>query len=301
MGNFRDVLRVIVGNKPNTDGETHHAMDIDDKDGFAPIRTSHNIAQSTETGQQANSAHASRFVIGIGMAFLATVPILQSSSGEPTRDKDMTELVLSSSGDAFLLLGPIYFEKVRQGILSISLNVLDNFLDKFGSMLTQYGYSRSEKLQLLTTQFLDSTLKYWLKDAVSNSEVGERIRALCRWLSQALRGQKIRSWRSRDCVVRFLTRYIAEDAAQAVWSIPPADEKDLDEEPETLPVAMLPRLGADEDIRIRFRVAGANASLFSAARKTGRDPSQLYLEIKEWLTKDILECAFFVTTAFLVH
>lgn len=301
MGNFRDVLSVIVGNKPNIGSGTHHAMDVDDKDGFAPIRTSHNIAQSVETGQQANSTHASRFVTAISIAFLATVPILQSSSGEPTRDKDMAELVLNSPGDAFLLVGPTYFEKVRQGILSISLNVLDNFLNKFETMLTQYGYSRSEKLQLLTTQFLDSTLKYWLKDAVSNSEVGEHIRALCRWLSQSLRGQKIRSWRSRDCVVRFLTRYIAEDAAQAIWSIPPADEKDPDEKPETLPVAMLPMLGGDEDIRIRFRVAGANASLFSAARKTGRDPSQLYLEIKEWLTKDILEYAFFIATTFFVH
>lgn len=298
MGHFRDVLRAIVANKSNTDDRTHHTMDIDDKDGFAPIRTSHNITPSTETGQRADSAHASRFVTSIGMAFLATVPILQSSSGEPTRDKDMAELVLNSSGDAFLLVGPTYFEKVRQGILSISLNVLDSFLDKFESMLTQYTYSRSDALQLLTTKFLDSTLKYWLKDSVSNSEIGEHIRTLCRWLLQSLQCQKIRSWRSRDCVAHFLTRYIAEDAAQTVWSISPADP---DGEPGTLPVTMLPRLGADEDIRIRFRVAAANASLFSAARKTGQDLSQLYLEIKNWLTKDILKYDFSTTSIFLFH
>jgi len=268
---------------------THHAMDVDDGDGFAPIRTTHSITQAAETSLQADSVRAIQRIADTCMAFLAIVPILQSSSGEPTRDKDLTELVLNCSDDKFLLLGPIYFGKVRQRILNMSLNVLDDFLGKFDQMLKPYTYSRSEKLQLLTTQFLDSTLHHWKQDAVSSSEVGERIRDLCQWLSHTLRKNQIRSWRTRDCVARFMKRYIAEDAEQTMWSMVLPDEEGGHVEPEALPAAILPMLGADQDIRVRFRVAFENASLFSVARKTGRDPSELYIEIKEWLTDDIDE------------
>jgi serine-protein kinase ATM len=266
---------------------THHAMDIDDGDGFAPIRTTHAITQSAETSQPTDSVWANQCIADSCMTFLAIVPILQSSSGEPTRDKDLTELVLNSSDDKFLLLGPLYFGKVRQRILNISLNALDGFLDKFDQMLKPYTYSRSEKLQLLTTQFLDSTLHHWKQDAVSRSEVGERIRDLCQWLSDALRRNQIRSWRTRDCVARFMRRYLAEDPEQDIWSTVLPDEEGGKVKPEALPAAILPMLGADQDIRVRFRVAFENASLFSVASKTGQDPSQVYSEIKAWLTDDI--------------
>lgn len=223
------------------------------------------------------------------MTFLAIVPILQSTSGEPTRDKDLTELVLNSADTAFLLVGPVYFAKVRQRILNISLNVLDGFLDKFDQMLKQYTYSRSEKLQLLTTQFLDATLHHWKQDNVSSSEVGDRIRDLCQWLSDTLRRNQIRSWRTRDCVARFMKRYLVEDPEQVIWTMVSPDDEGRNIKTEASPAAILPMLGADQDIRVRFRVAFDNASLFTVARKTGRDPSQLYSEIKGWLTDDIDE------------
>jgi ataxia telangiectasia mutated family protein len=262
-------------------------MNVDDGDGFAPIRTTHAITQSVETNQQADSVWAIQCIADVCMTFLAIVPILQSSSGEPTRDKDLTELILKCSDVKFLLVGPIYFGKVRQRILNMSLNVLDGFLDKFDRMLKPYIYSRSEKLQLLTTQFLDSTLHYWKQDTVSSSEVGERIRDLCHWLSNTLRRNQIRSWRTRDGVARFMKRYLTEDPEQVIWSMVLPDEEGGIVESEALPAAILPMLGADQDIRVRFRVAFDNASLFSVARKTGRDPSHLYSEIKGWLTDDI--------------
>jgi ataxia telangiectasia mutated family protein len=283
----------VIGQQ-STDSEAPHAMDVDDGDGFAPIRTSHTTTQSSETSQQIDSMRAHRSIADSCITFLAIVPVLQSSSGEPTRDKDLTELILNCSENKFLLVGPMYFEKVRQRVLNISLNVLDGFLRKFEQMLKPYAFSRSEKLQLLTTQFLDSTLHIWKQDTVSRSEVGERVRDLCQWLSDTLRRNQIRSWRTRDCVARFMKRYIAEDPEQAIWSMV-SDEDCGTVGPEALPAGILPMLGADHDIRVRFRVAYENASLFSVARQTGRDPSQLYTEIKQWLTDDIdewvLRCA----------
>jgi serine-protein kinase ATM len=279
----------MVVSQQSVGSGSYHAMDVDDGDGFAPIRTTHSITQAAEAIQQTDSLRATQSIINSCMTFLAIVPILQSSSGEPTRDKDLTELVLNCSDDKFLLVGPIFFGKIRQRILNVSLNILDGFLDKFDQMLKPYTYSRSEKLQLLTTQFLDSTLHHWKQDAVSSSEVGERIRDLCQWLSNTLRKNQIRSWRTRDCVARFMKRYLAEDTEQTIWSMGSTDEEGGDMQPEALPAAILPMLGADRDIRVRFRVAYENANLFSVARQTGRDPSQLYTEIKKWLTDDIDE------------
>src|ERR1700733_7253389 len=163
---------MIVGQQ-SVDSGSYHAMDVDYGDGFAPIRTTHSITQAAEAIQQADSLQATQCIIDNCMTFLAIVPILQSSSGEPTRDKDLAELVLNCADDKFLLVGPIFFGKVRQRILNISLSILDGFLGKFEQMLKPYAYSRSEKLQLLTIQFLDSTLHHWKQDAVSSSEVGE--------------------------------------------------------------------------------------------------------------------------------
>ena len=107
------------------------AMDVDDGDGFGPIRTTRAITQSAEARHQADNVWANQYIANSCMAFLAIVPILQSSSGEPTRDKALTDMVLNCSEDKFLLVGPIYFGKVRQKILNISLNIIDSFLDKF--------------------------------------------------------------------------------------------------------------------------------------------------------------------------
>lgn len=272
---------MIVGDKPGP----HQTLDTDDRDGFAPIRTNHAIAQSAETGQQIDDTHSNRCIANICMAFLTVVPVLQSLSGEPTRDKGLTELTLNCSADNFLLLGPIYFSKVRQRVLYISVNVLGKFLEKFEVILRQYEYSRSERLQLLVTQFLESTLHLWKQDVVVSSDVGGSVCDLCQWLSDILRAEKIRSWRTRDRVARFMQQYILEDPTQVAWTTP-----DSDEEPPSLPIDLLPMLGADRDVRIRFRVASSTARLFAVAHE---DPSELYMKIKGWLTNDIDECVPF--------
>lgn len=268
---------------PVDNGGTHSAG-LDDNDGFAPIRINSAATQAADATQKNNGTYADRCVTDSCMTFLALVPILQGSSGESTRDKELTEMVLNCSGDRFLLISSIYFGQIRKRYLHISLSVLDRFLEKLGAMLETYEYARSEQLQLLVTQFLNSTLHHWKEDIIANSDTAENISTLCRWLSSILKAGKIKSWKTRDCVARFMHSYILEDSGQKIWSMIPSDE---DSDPGSLPTNLLPMLGADQDIRVRFRVAYTNASLFSVARETGHDPTQLYAELKGWLTNDI--------------
>ena len=288
MIHLKDVLRVIVGQKCN-DARTSHTMnDADDKDGFAPIRVNQ---QSPEARQQTEERIAHRYIAEVCVAFLALVPILQSTSGESTRDKELTELVLQSESK-FHLVASVFFKNVGQRHLSLSASTLDLFLKKIGDLLQQYNYSRSEKLQLLVTQFLDSTLHIWSQESMANSEIGDDIREFCHWISSILKDNKIRSWKLRDFAVRFLDRYLHTDPSHSVWA---RDGVDMD----CLPANLLPILGADRDIRVRFRVAVVNARLFSIARTVGQDALVLYDTIKRSLTTDLQKYVTVLSLDFL--
>ncbi|KZP09916.1 hypothetical protein FIBSPDRAFT_922456 [Athelia psychrophila] len=272
MSGLREVLRAASGSTSSTEP----VGDTEDRDGFEPIRTNHVIAQSADVGQQSNDSQSNQSIAATCTSLLSVVPVLQSLSGEPTRDKAITDLVLQCSAEKFLLLGPAYFSKVHRRVLYMSLKVLGELLEKFEGILQEYEYSRSEQLQLLVTQFLRSTLHLWKQDSADPDEVGDNIGQLCHWLSNALHKQKIRSWRTRDVVIQFLQQYIVEDPAQSIWA--------GDAESSPPPMDLLPMLGDDRDVRIRFRIASSTAQLFSV---TQEDPSDLYARIKQWLTNDI--------------
>lgn len=281
-------LQDVLSRNFSGNGVAEAPIDVYDRDGFAPIRTTQVIAALADTGHETSRRQGERRIATLCVNFLAIVPVLQSSSGVPTRNKELTELVLNCPDEEFTVLSPAFFGNIRHKYINIGHVVLDNFLEKLNIMLRKYRYSRSESLQCLVTEFLDSTLDQWSAESVACSDVGEKVRQLCRWLGDMLLGNKIRSWRTRDAVCRFLTRYIVSDPAQSIWSTPlPDDEDEVDK--DALPASMLPRLGADQDIRIRFRAATANAMLFEVARRSPRDPAELYANIKGWLTTDIDE------------
>jgi serine-protein kinase ATM len=284
MKTLRDVLRTVVGDQL----KDSRAMDVDDKDGFGPIRTTRTIGASTET-RQADDIGTNRCIAEICMSFLTVVPILQSSSGEPTRDAELTDFVLGCVDEKFFLLAPIFLDNVRQRTLNLNVNTLDNFLDKLAPLLGTYIYSRSERLQLLVTQFLHSTLPIWLQKSVATTDVGHHIRQLTAWLSEIVRNKKIRYWRVRDSIIRFLDDYLALDPRQEIWTLFDDDDGVGTSEFQQ-PVAILPFLGADEDIRVRFRAGVANARLFSLARQIGQDAEGVYVDIKEWLTREMDKC-----------
>ena len=262
---------------------------------FGPIRTT-TTRQSSDVSEDSDGSCSSRYVLEVCIGFLTVGPALQSASGEPTRDKALTEVVLTcaeSRPASFLLVCPILFKKTRQGFVNLSVKNLDSFLDELGSLLQLYEYARSKRAQLLTAQFLDSTLDTWASRQIMIGEVLGKVRHICDWLSGALKKQKIKDWFVRDFLARFLDRYLAKDPEQFAWS-------GSDNAVQHLPDALLPMMTSDEDIRVRFRVAVINARLFAVARHVGRSALSLYDSIKQWYTVDLDEYAHHIMIIFLI-
>ncbi|RDB20837.1 Serine/threonine-protein kinase TEL1 [Hypsizygus marmoreus] len=280
---LRSILRVSLGYESNSSTGTRT---MDDKDGFGPIRTAA-TQQRTDMHDSSEDNHSNHFILDVCIAFLTVGPTLQSASGEPTRDKDLMELVLDCSEprpDMFLLTFPIVLRNIRQRTLNCSVKSLDDALNELSRLLQLYAYARSEQLQSLATQFLTSTVDIWASPGVAIGEALDKVKQICKWLSGALRKKKIRAWAVRDLIARFLDRYLLLDPTEAAWSI--VDEQESNEVQEK-PSVLLPMMGADEDMRVRFRVAVINARLFTFARRVRRPPPDMYNSIKQSYTVDL--------------
>jgi ataxia telangiectasia mutated family protein len=257
----------------------HQTTDVDDKDGFGPIRTtpahgSFRTIQTLEDGQPAQQ------LLQICISFITCGPFLQSASGEPTRDKELTEIVLRCAKNQparFGLVCPIFLNQIRHGTLSLHLKHLDSFLNQMSDLLKQYQFARSERIHQLLIDLLDSTLSIWLSPQAQSNDVGEMVGDLCAWLAKALRKQKISTWTLRDALAQFLDRYLSLDPSQTYWS---STEEDL-------PTTLLPMMTADHDIRVRFRVAVLNTRLFDLEVHTGQSPTTMYTVIQKWYTVDL--------------
>jgi ataxia telangiectasia mutated family protein len=86
--------------------------------------------------------------------------------------------------------------------------------------------------------------------------------------------------------------YLESDPNEVVWSM---NSEGVEQSDVTLPSQMIPRLGADDDIRIRLKMAAINARFLSSAQS--EDAVELYGRFKEPLSKDVGKCVF---TSFFV-
>jgi ataxia telangiectasia mutated family protein len=276
---LKDLLRTFVS-KPEAGSVTSEAQDLD----FAPIQSSSAAASADRGPEHLTRWH--RHALDVTLAMLTVVPSLQSGTAEPTRDKDLSELFLGCDETRFALVGSVYLAHVRRRALGLGGPHMGALLQKLEGMLTAHTFARAERVQLLAVDAVDALLP------LAAGAQAAQTRALCHWLAQALGGGRVRSWRMRERVARFFDVYLARDPRQQFWQIVD-DAADGDGDgPAVLaddlyPSAILPRLGMDEDIRVRFRVAGSNARLLGLARAIGHDAMQSYDEIKQWLTSTI--------------
>ena len=219
-------------------------------------------------------------LLQICISFLTCGPFLQSASGEPTRDKELTEIVLRCAENQpaiFGLVCPIFLNQIRHGILNLHLKQLDSFLTQMSELLKQYQFARSERIHQLLIDLLDSTLSIWATPQAQSNDVGEMVGEFCAWLAKALRKHKISTWTLRDALAQFLDRYLSLDPSQTYWS---STEEDL-------PTTLLPMMTADHDIRVRFRVAVLSTRLFDLEVHTGQSPTTMYTVVKNWYTIDL--------------
>lgn len=306
MATLRDILRLLVG--ASGDKTTPSGVgSVDETDGFGPVRTHATVEIPVASQQGSTYAALNSYVVAMCMSLLSIIPILESTSGEPTRDKDLTTLVLNCHDDQFLAIAQAFFSNIRSGTLTLSATNLNMFLDKFGELLTRYDYSKSERLQLLTIHFLDSTISVWSETNVASGPVGRRVRELWGFFCKMLKSGKVRSWKIRDQLIRFLDTYLTQDPKQEMWTVygDGDDDDDDDSDQENVeeddgisgkansspnrasPTAILPSMGMDEDIRVRWRAAVVNARLFTISRNTNGNQLELYTNVHDHLCKTV--------------
>ncbi|KAF9482560.1 hypothetical protein BDN70DRAFT_853086 [Pholiota conissans] len=281
----RTILKSVFTGPSSSNGQ---AKSMEDRDGFGPIRTV-NMQGSTSSARKMDDDRPMKHIIEICVGVLACGPFLQSLDSIPTRDKDLAKLILSSADnqpEEFCLVCPAFFSRVRQGTLALPVKYLDGFLEKFGSLLGVYSYSRSEPFQCICLELLNCCLGVWTIDDSAAREVHNKFIQLCDWLANTFEGGKMRSWILRDAFIRFMDKYLSEDPTQESWSSSASYQTEEDYR-KRLPASLLPLLNKDPDIRVRFRAALINARLYSLTTQLETDPIVLYTSMKTTYVENV--------------
>ncbi|TFK86745.1 hypothetical protein K466DRAFT_600062 [Polyporus arcularius HHB13444] len=278
LDQLRSVLRMAVGRSPDEEDSDVQGQ-IDDADGFGPVRSKHS-ADSITRDFEKDVAHVRR-IVNTCITALAVVPILQSSSGEATRDRALTELVLNSSPDEFLLLAPSFCDQISCRTLNISETKLEELFGKLIDICEPYPYKNRIDTKLLVVRILEATSHVWMQPTFPML-LGDTVRGYCWETVKLLRAQSRKSWQVQDAIIRFLDGYLAKDPEQTVWQTPIENNSPNFED---LPSEVLPALGRDDDIRIRFRIAAISPRLFVVG--TGvrtKDMNTIYKQVHSQLS-----------------
>ncbi|KAI0717973.1 hypothetical protein C8T65DRAFT_737500 [Cerioporus squamosus] len=264
LNQLRSVLRMAVGQAPN-DEDSGAQGQLDDTDGFGPVRSKHSAASDSVTRDVEKDAAQTRRIINTCITALAVIPILQSSSGEATRDRALTDLILESQPDEFLLLAPSYCEQILCRTLSISNCKLEKLLQTLEDICIHYAYKNRVETKLLVVRILDATSHIWMQPTIPVT-LGDMARDYCQQTVKMLRARSQKNWQVQDTIIRFLDGYLAKDPEQTVWQMPIEDKSPKFED---LPSEVLPGLGSEIDIRIRFRIAATSPRLFRVGTVAG--------------------------------
>lgn len=271
MQALKNILSKLLG----LDAGVSEAVDSDDQDDFAFPQS----ATPMRTQGQHLISPAARYGLEAVVTFLSAVPVLQSSTDEPSRDKGLVELFLECDDDHLVATGDTLLHSVKRGILTFNATQLDAFLQRFEELLLQHKFSWNESAQLLAVQFLDSTSRFWLQQPIMRSVTGKQALELCTWAVHRIRSQTAPSWRFRDQLARFLVEYLQDDPMELLWT-PDGDDA-------SSPVSILQSFGADSDIRVRMRAAVSSAWLLRVAYHRNPDPSDMYNGIRKFLCVDL--------------
>ncbi|KAF8906302.1 hypothetical protein CPB84DRAFT_1844550 [Gymnopilus junonius] len=281
------LVQLLTGSSSNFQ---EHAMDVDDEDGFGPIRIT-NFQNSSPTTRSTDDKRSTRHLFQICVGFLTCGPFLQSHSAEPTHDKDLIQLVVDNADvhqEQFNLLCPIFFDRVRQGTLHLPVKSTHTFFIKFGAMLGQYPFSRNERFYILVIDLLTCTLGIWRNDDVQAGEVHKKFRAICQWLSEMNSTSKMRAWPLRDKWACFLDRYLSEDPTEKSWfHLDEETYEQVKDHQSLLPTSLLLRMNADSDLRVRFRISAISARLISICHHVDKTPLDVYVSIQKHLTSQV--------------
>lgn len=252
-------------------------LENDDRDGFGPTRIAASHMGSASQGITGNDAYLVR-TLEVCMRFLAAGPLLQSVSGEPTRDTNIVNTILKCGiirANGFLNGFSLLLAEIRRRTFSLGNN-LQGYLDVLDDFFGSYEYEQSERMQRIVSRFLHSILDSWL----TNAEVRTQVDALPKWLLKSHRKGKAKYRTERDAFIRFVDKMALQEPQALKWLLSTGSKGPSDEVLLTsLPLRMW---NQDSDVRIRFRVAVLNARLFHAIQQLDIYPSVLYTGIRDF-------------------
>jgi ataxia telangiectasia mutated family protein len=257
-------------------------MDVDeDKDDFAPIRSSNTASTPTPASAIANDIMER--IIPVSVNILLMSQRLQSPEGETFRDKVTIDILNECSWRRMhVLLNPL-MQHVEERTIHFGTPSLEMILEKLGKTLTKYESSRSEVMQALVIRVLSASLHLWAGGSTDESEAASKVADLLLWLTTSLRQEKIGNWVIRDLLAQLLDRYIHLDPRMIFWrGIETEEGSDF-----VSPDVALAGCNMDRDMRVRFRSALACARLFIGEYIRDHDPMETYQLVRDNLCIDL--------------
>jgi ataxia telangiectasia mutated family protein len=174
-------------------------MEVDEVDGFGPIRSSQTAQAEKKQDVNATLRHISRICI----VFLSLIPILQSINGGTAGDKELLEIILDADGDSFLPMVPSYSDNVRRGRFSLGVNATDTLLLRFSQHMGDPSFPKREQVHLEVIRFLDATIGVWLRPLAAE--------VLFKFYSDMIVQKNVRSWRIRYPFSCFMSSCLNKD------------------------------------------------------------------------------------------
>lgn len=232
-----------------------------DEDGFGTMNVSNHGPSSSDVSKTSSfsPARVCQSLIKTAFTCVTRVLSLQASSLEPSRQKEMFDMLADCDGPQFIALGTIVFEAVRLGRLHLGVIVADEVLNSFEYFLQSYPYSKDESMYLLTITFLESTLPLWVKMSTAKDSFGSKIRVLCDFFTTEVEEGRLRSARVRTRLIVFLENYFKTDPHNLVWQLS-FNKKKL------LPILdVMKKFSRDADVYVRSQTASSLANLFTFA------------------------------------
>lgn len=275
---MKDIVRTLCSSDLSADGAV-----VDD--GWGSIRTG-----ETTTGQSTQGSEYTACAMSVAdtcMSVLTKVPLVQSSSGMPTRDKELFDMVITSDEETFISLCTPLFEQFRTNSLHINFDSMNKICENLDRLARKYHFNQCEAYHLAIMLFFDSAFEAWCKLPKPPESGISLLRGLC----ESAKDGKLKGWRVRDAVLRLCSRFLVEDPHLSGW--PDASrEEDWD---DISPGDIVNSMNKDLDTRIRFRAATCSARLFSSAQSRREDSGELYLKLREFLCNDLNEYVLFVS------
>ncbi|KAH8103969.1 hypothetical protein BXZ70DRAFT_923785 [Cristinia sonorae] len=278
VGPLSDVLHTMLKAMLSSSKEQ-----IRDKDNFGSAGTPR-IVDGNSTRQALLRTAARWDIANVCITSMAVLPILQSSSGAPTRDKRLLGTIGNFELEDWQKLGPAFIDNVRTQTLHLSVDNLLRILESIGDLLQgDSDAAQDTSNQLLVITLLEATMHIWLP---GDSDLFSHVALLFSWLCNIFVKPAMASWACRDRFTQFLGSCMAADPSQTL--LQGLDENGDEWVPaEIRPFTLLPTMGGDVDIRVRFRAAVVNVQLVRNATYLNAMPMAIYAEIRRYLNTDL--------------